>query len=184
MTATACVPRPATSLSALLAAHARAESRQTRIDRLRARALRLATRRAEARALADTDPLIDALLADRAAPRVAPLPPGFSDFRRAMSLLHRSGQADGPVAARRIAGNLSPRDTTRIEALEAAAARAADTLSGIEAEVLDTPPATLAEATAKLRFLSSLMLTGGSLEVDYFAWLVDECARIIDAGLA
>ena len=176
-----------TSLHGLLGAHAKAEARQARIKRLRDRAMRLAIRRAEVRALAETDPLIDMLIADRVAPRAvsraAPLPPGFADFRRAMSLLHRAGEADRPVAARTIAANLSPGDAARINALQAATAREAETLAEIEQEALLTPPSSAPEATSKLRFLSSLMLSGGSVEVDYFAWLVDECASVIqEAG--
>ncbi len=187
MAADTCIACSDNELAKLLTAHAAAEARQGRLVRLRDRAIRLAMLRAERRALAESDSLIDALLADRACTgpmpsQPVPLPPGFSDFRRAMSLLHRTGQADRPVAARRVAGALSPRDAARVEALEAAAAHAADRLSMIEGQALETPPATAREATAKLRFLSALMLAGGPVEVDYFAWLVDECARVIEAG--
>jgi hypothetical protein len=182
MTAVACIDRSDAGLPALLVAFDRAELRHARLSSLRDRALMIATRRAEACAMVDTDPLISALLADRAAPRASANPPGFSDFRRAMSILHREGQVSRPVTGRRIAGNLSRRDADRIEALEAAAARALDRLAAIEAAVLETPPASTVEAVAKLRFLSALLLTGGSLEIDYFAWLVDECAQAIQAS--
>jgi hypothetical protein len=52
-------------------------------------------------------------------------------------------------------------------------------MSAIEQEILDHTPRSSAEAVDKLQFISSLMMNGGSMEIDFFAYLVEECAVVI-----
>lgn len=53
-------------------------------------------------------------------------------------------------------------------------------LRSIEENILDFVPGSRREAAQKLHFLAVLMLSGDELEVDHFAYLVDECADVIE----
>jgi len=103
----------------------------------------------------------------------------FKDFQQ----LHRLAQAVVPKglpnANRRFIMNACSPAFVEIEDLEEMIKLNRYRRSIIEQDILDQAPTSTAEAVIKLKFMSSLMLDGGSLEVDFFAYLVEECAFVI-----
>ena len=103
----------------------------------------------------------------------------FKDFQQ----LHRLAQTVVPGgllnASKRFVMNACSPNFVEIEDLEEMIKLYRYRLSIIEQAVLDFVPSSASEAVAKLKFMSSLMLDGGNLEVDFFAYLVEECALVI-----
>jgi hypothetical protein len=103
----------------------------------------------------------------------------FKDFKQ----LHRLAQAvvpgGLPKASRRFVMNACTPGFVEIEDLEETIKLYRYRMSIIEQEILDHVPGSAKEAVAKLNFMSSLMLDGGDIEVDFFAYLVEECAFVI-----
>ncbi|SIS77145.1 hypothetical protein [Phaeovulum vinaykumarii] len=52
-------------------------------------------------------------------------------------------------------------------------------LQTVQNVIFETEPQTVNEAVAKLKFLSRAMADGVDFEVDYFAYMIEECADII-----
>jgi hypothetical protein len=107
----------------------------------------------------------------------------FKDFQQ----LHRLAQTvvpNGlPNASRRFVLNACTPAFVEIEDLEEMIKLYRYRMSIIEQDILDHTPTSSAEAVTKLKFMSSLMLDGGNLEVDFFAYLVEECAFVIANNL-
>lgn len=108
---------------------------------------------------------------------VAELP--FSDIKY-LNNIARNVVPDGlPSANRRFLVNACTQEFEDIELLEEQIKLLRYRMSAIEQEILDHTPRSSAEAVDKLQFISSLMMNGGSMEIDFFAYLVEECAVVI-----
>ena len=103
----------------------------------------------------------------------------FKDFKQ----LHRLAQSvvpgGLPKASRRFVVNACTPGFVEIEYFEETIKLYRYRMSIIEQDILDHVPVSAQEAVAKLNFISSLMLDGGNIEVDFFAYLVEECAFVI-----
>lgn len=103
----------------------------------------------------------------------------FKDFKQ----LHRLAQSvvpgGLPKASRRFVVNACTPGFVEIEDLEETIKLYRYRMSIIEQDILDHVPTSAREAVAKLNFMSSLMLDGGNIEIDFFAYLVEECAFVI-----
>ena len=53
----------------------------------------------------------------------------------------------------------------------------------LETQILQYLPHCLEDVSAKLKFVVSLMLDGQEIETDYFAFLVEECAEVMDGSI-
>jgi hypothetical protein len=53
----------------------------------------------------------------------------------------------------------------------------------LEDRILQAVPTCLEDVSAKLKFAVALMLDGQEIETDYFAWLVEECAQVMDGTI-
>ena len=103
----------------------------------------------------------------------------FKEFKQ----LHRLAQSvvpgGLPKASRRFVVNACTPGFVEIEYFEETIKLYRYRMSIIEQDILDHVPVSAQEAVAKLNFISSLMLDGGNIEVDFFAYLVEECAFVI-----
>jgi hypothetical protein len=56
-------------------------------------------------------------------------------------------------------------------------------LSSFEVEILETVPEDAAAAIEKLSFISNLMMDHHDFEVDYFAYLIEECSKVVKEAM-
>lgn len=103
----------------------------------------------------------------------------FKDFRQLHRLAQSVVPSGLPKASRRFVVNACTPGFVEIEDLEEMIKLYRFRMSVIEQDILDKVPSSVAEAVAKLNFMSSLMIDGGNIEVDFFAYLVEECASVI-----
>ncbi|MBW7921573.1 MAG: hypothetical protein H3C51_05665 [Rubellimicrobium sp.] len=103
----------------------------------------------------------------------------FKDFRHLYRLAEKLVPDGLPNANRRFTINACSLDFIEIDDLENTIMAHQSRMNLVEQEILDTPPLTPVAAVEKLKFMSVLMLDNHNLEVDYFAYLVEECAHVI-----
>ena len=103
----------------------------------------------------------------------------YKDFRVLNRLAKNVVPGGLPGANRRFMINACTPEFVDVEAVEAEVQSLRALMTQIEHQVLDLVPATASDGVAKLKFMSSLMLDGVECEVDYFAYLVEECAFVI-----
>ena len=103
----------------------------------------------------------------------------FKDFQQLHRLAQTVVPGGLPNANRRFVMNACSPSFVEIEDLEEMIKLYRYRMSIIEHEILDFVPTSASAAVSKLQFMSSLMLDGGNLEVDFFAYLVEECALVI-----
>ena len=104
----------------------------------------------------------------------------FSDFQHLSDLAKRVVPNGLPNAHRRFVLKACSPELVAIEDLEEMIKIYRYRMGIAEQDILDHRPTTILEATAKLRFMSSLMLDGLDIKHDYFFYLVEECAMIIE----
>ena len=107
----------------------------------------------------------------------------FDDFKQMNQLAKQVVPQGLPNASRRFMVNACTPEFAQIEYLEETIKIYRFRMSTIEQEILESIPASKGEAVAKLKFMANLMVDGGDIEIDYFAYLVDECACIVGAHL-
>jgi hypothetical protein len=108
----------------------------------------------------------------------------FGEFRH-MHELARKVVPDGlPNASRRFMMKAQSPGLAEIEDLEETIRLCRCRMGIYEQDILNLAPASAQDAAVKLKFMASLMLDGGNLEVDFFAYLVEECAFVIAGQLA
>ncbi|WP_444452309.1 hypothetical protein ACTTAI_14945 [Rhodobacter capsulatus] len=104
----------------------------------------------------------------------------FPDFKQLSDLAKRVVPNGLPNAHRRFVLKACSPEMVAIEDLEEMIKLYRYRMGAAEQDILDHRPKTVLEATAKLRFMSSLMLDGLDIKHDYFFYLVEECAMIIE----
>ena len=104
----------------------------------------------------------------------------FSDFKNLNRLARDIAPGRLPNAMRRtvVYGNRSA--FSQLEVLERQIEGYQFEMRELEQKILDEPPCSPAEAIAKLKFISSLILDGAEIDIDYFAYTVEECAYILN----
>lgn len=113
----------------------------------------------------------------RARMSVSDLP--FNDLRHLNRIAKNVVPNGLPGANRRFLINACTPELADIEVIEEEIKLLRYRMSVIEQEILDHTPRSSEEAVEKLKFISSIMLDGGSMEVDFFAYLVEECAFVL-----
>jgi hypothetical protein len=108
----------------------------------------------------------------------------FKDFKQLHRLAQSVVPSGLPKANRRFIVNACTPGFVEIEDLEEMIKLYRYRMSVIEQDILEKVPSSVAEAVAKLNFMSSLMLDGGNIEVDFFAYLVEECASVIASKMS
>jgi hypothetical protein len=97
----------------------------------------------------------------------------------------RSVVPDGlPGVPRRFVAKACRLDVADMEFLDRQISLCRDQMAALETAILDRAPVSGREAVAKLKFMSALMLDGGDIATDYFAYLVEECAFALGDGQA
>ncbi|WP_444464651.1 hypothetical protein [Rhodobacter capsulatus] len=104
----------------------------------------------------------------------------FDDFQQLSDLAKRVVPNGLPNAHRRFVLKACSPEMVAIEDLEEMIKLYRYRMGVAEQDILDHRPTSILEATAKLRFMSSLMLDGLDIKHDYFFYLVEECAMIIE----
>lgn len=105
----------------------------------------------------------------------------FAEFRQMHALARKLVPVGLPNASRRFVTKAGAPGLVEIEDMEETIRQYRCRMSVIEQEILNLAPASVQDAAAKLTFMACLMLDGGNLEVDFFAYLVEECAFVIAA---
>lgn len=108
----------------------------------------------------------------------------FGEFRRMHDLAQKVVPEGLPNASRRFMMQARSPDLVEIEDLEESIRLCRCRMGILEHDILNLTPASAQDAAVKLKFMSSLMLDGGNLDVDFFAYLVEECAFVIAGQLA
>lgn len=103
----------------------------------------------------------------------------FRDFQHLNGIAQRVVPKGLPGANRRFLINACTPEFVDIEDIEEEIQLLRYRMSVIEQEILDHAPRSSEEAIEKLKFISSIMIDGGSMEVDFFAYLVEECAFVL-----
>jgi hypothetical protein len=107
----------------------------------------------------------------------------FDDFRHLSRLAQTVVPHGLPNASQRFVINGCSPEVEKIEYLEETVKIYRFRMSALEAQILEFIPSSTVEALTKLKFTASLMMNGGEIEIDYFAYLVDECASVIAATM-
>jgi hypothetical protein len=103
----------------------------------------------------------------------------FADVRNLNRIARGIIPAGMPHANRRFLMNARQPEIAAIEEVEEEIKLLRFRMTRIEEQILDATPRSVEEAVEKLKFISSLMLDGGTIEIDLFAYLVEECAFVV-----
>jgi hypothetical protein len=103
----------------------------------------------------------------------------FDDFRHKHALAAKVVPGGLLNASRRFMMTAHAPCLVEIEDLEEAIRLLRCRMGVVEQDILNLTPGSALDAATKLKFMASLMLDGGNLDVDYFAYLVEECAFIV-----
>jgi hypothetical protein len=107
----------------------------------------------------------------------------FSEYRRIAALANTRVGPQMPMATMRFISQAGRSEIDVIEDLEAEITELRRLMTEVEALILENVPRSAEDATSKLKFMTGLMLDGGEIEFDYFAYIVAECAEVIDIEL-
>lgn len=118
----------------------------------------------------------------RAAPKVSDL--AYSEFRQVAQLANKFVDHQMPMATKRFMHQAGPEEIEQIEQLEVDITMLRQRMRDVEILILNQPPVTADEVAMKLKFLAALMLDGGEIELDYFAYIVEESAEILEEALS
>lgn len=108
----------------------------------------------------------------------------FSEYRKIAAMANTHVGPMMPMATLRFISQAGSAEVDEIEALEIEIQEHRKMMQQLEDIILEQTPAFSYEATAKLKFMTGLMLDGGEIEVDLFAYIVAECAQVIDSEMA
>jgi hypothetical protein len=103
----------------------------------------------------------------------------YEEFREVAKLANKVVQKHMPMATNRFMRQAGPTQIDAIENMEIDIGVVRQHMTNVEVQILDTVPKTTDDIAAKLKFMSMLMLDGNDMEVDYFAYLVEECAEVL-----
>lgn len=107
----------------------------------------------------------------------------FSEYRKIAALANSRVGPQMPMATLRFISQAGRSEIDMIEDLEAEVTELRRLMTEVEGLILENVPRSAQDATAKLTFMTGLMLDGGEIEFDYFAYIVAECAEVIDIEL-
>ncbi|WP_371060479.1 hypothetical protein [Rhodosalinus sp. 5P4] len=88
-----------------------------------------------------------------------------------------------PLHAARTAPTVDP-EVEELEDLDAKLSLWRYHLRSLEHQILELAPADIDSAMQKMKFVTELIIKGDELDVDYFAYLIQECVDVCDENLA
>jgi len=118
---------------------------------------------------------------NRVVQKVSDLP--YTEFRQVAQLANKVLDQQMPMATKRFMHQASPEEIEEIEQLEVDITSLRQRMRDIEILILNQVPKNADEVAMKLKFLAALMLDGGEIELDYFAYIVEESAEILEESL-
>lgn len=104
----------------------------------------------------------------------------FKDFRYLVQQAQSIVPSGLPNTRRRFLTNASAHKFDDLETVDAEVKLLKYEMGILEQKIFDYTPCSTLEAAGKLRFIANILVEGGSVEVDYFAYLVDECAEVVE----
>ena len=107
----------------------------------------------------------------------------FGDFREMADMAARVLPSGFPISTKRFILNACSAEFEDIEGIESEIRLLKSQMADLERKIMNATPDNIIEATRKLKFMVAMMLDGTEIEQDYFAYLVEECADIIDEKL-
>jgi chemotaxis protein histidine kinase CheA len=107
----------------------------------------------------------------------------FSEYRKIAALAVDRVGKQMPMATMRFIAQAGNSEVDIIEDLEAEIMELRRMMRNIEEVIIEQTPRSARDATTKLKFMTGLMLDGGEIEVDLFAYVVAECAEVIEIDL-
>ena len=107
----------------------------------------------------------------------------FGDFRDMADMAARVVPGGFPISTKRFILNVCSAEFEDIEVIETEIRLLKSQMADLERKIMNATPDNIIEATRKLKFMVAMMLDGTEIEQDYFAYLVEECADIIDEKL-
>jgi hypothetical protein len=107
----------------------------------------------------------------------------FEEFRGAVDMAQKCIHRALPLSTRRFLENLDTSEMSQIERIEQQIADLRRDMQRQEETIMEYLPRSLEDVSAKLKFVVSLMLDGQEIETDYFAYLVEECAEVMDGSI-
>jgi hypothetical protein len=107
----------------------------------------------------------------------------FSEYRKIAALAVDRVGKQMPMATMRFIAQAGNSEVDIIEDLEAEIIELRRMMRNIEEVIIEQTPRSARDATTKLKFMTGLMLDGGEIEVDLFAYVVAECAEVIEIDL-
>lgn len=144
--------------------------------------IRQITRRIPEGSASDTDKDSCVPLISVAAPRsdlnASDLP--YEDYRQVAELANKVIAKQMPMATKRFMSQAGRHEIDQIEDLEAEIEHLRQMMRNVEMQILNQTPWTVEEVVAKLKFVTALMLDGGEVEIDFFVYLVEECACVLE----
>jgi len=107
----------------------------------------------------------------------------FEEFHEVAGLANKVLQKQMPMATKRFMSQAGRLEIDQIEQLEAGISSLRQLMRDVELQILNHTPQSADEVAMKLKFMAALMLDGGEIEVDFFAYLVEESAEILEVVL-
>jgi len=107
----------------------------------------------------------------------------FDEFREVALLANKVIKNQMPMATKRFMSQAGRQEVDRIEDLEVDISSLRQQMRDVELQILNHTPRTAEEVARKLKFMTALMLDGGEIEVDFFAYLVEEAADVLEGDL-
>jgi hypothetical protein len=103
----------------------------------------------------------------------------YEEFHEVAKLANKVVPKHMPMATNRFMRQAGSAQIDAIENLEIDIGVVRQHMTNVEVQILDTVPKSTDDIAAKLKFMSMLMLDGNDMEVEYFAYLVEECAEVL-----
>ena len=107
----------------------------------------------------------------------------YDEYREVAQLANKVIKNQMPMATKRFMNQAGRQEVDRIEYLEVDISSLRQQMRDIEIQILNHTPKTAGEVAQKLKFMAALMLDGGEIEVDFFAYLVEEAADVLEVYL-
>lgn len=102
-----------------------------------------------------------------------------ADYRKLASVARRRVPQNLTNAKARFIHGAASEDLEEIEQSEVLVQLLQFQMKEVEHKILDHVPVGLSETVAKLQFIASLLIEGSEMDTDYFAYQVEECARVL-----
>lgn len=104
----------------------------------------------------------------------------YDEFRKMAELANKVVKKQMPMATKRFMSQAGRYEIDQIEQLEANITILRQHMRNVELQIMNHTPRSGLDVALKLKFLAALMLDGGEVEMDYFAYLIEECAEILE----